>query len=125
MVEPDFIYHQVTGEIYFGTQLLGKGHAGNGVGLNNPDKQTIHNIGPLPRGFYKVQPEMSNSQLGIVSMRLDPQPDDNGKMDWLFGRSGFYIHAPVFSEGCIVQDLSPRCSIAEFVRRGRTLLQVI
>lgn len=116
----DFTYHQKTGEIYFGEQLLGKGHAGNGIGENAPDQQETHNIGPLPRGRYTIQPEMSNNQLGIVAMRLDPSSKNE-----MFGRSGFYIHAPVFSEGCIVQELNIRCSIAEQVRRGRNQLEVV
>lgn len=116
----DLTYHQATGEIYFGTVLLGKGHAGNGAGLNEPSQQEVHNIGPLPRGRYTINPEASSNQLGIVAMRLDPAAGNQ-----MFGRSGFFIHAPAFSEGCIVQELEIRCSIAEQVRRGRNQLDVV
>lgn len=116
----DFTYHQSTGEFFFGPTLLGKGHAGNGAGLNNPLLQDKHNVGPLPRGRYTILPEQSSPQLGIVAMQLNPHLDNQ-----MFGRSAFFIHAPEFSEGCIVQDLGTRCTIAEKVRHGKNQLDVV
>lgn len=115
-----FIFEQSTGRSLNNGLVLGTGHAGNGAGLNNPAQQAGHNIGPLPQGNYTIMPEASNPQLGIVAMALVPDKDNE-----MFGRAGFYIHAPVLSEGCIVQELTTRCVIAELVRKGINRLQVI
>lgn len=116
----DFTYRQSTGEILYGANLLGVGHAGNGTGLNNPAAQDQHNVGPLPRGRYTIEPEASSSRLGIIAMRLTPNLENE-----MFDRSGFFIHAPDFSEGCIVQQETTRCLIAEYVRHGRNQLEVV
>jgi hypothetical protein len=78
------------------------GHCGNGEGLNNPDMQGVHNVGPLPRGRYKIGKWQAHPVLGVLSAALIPQPDSGG-FAWLEGRGGFYIHGPELSEGCIVQ----------------------
>ena len=119
-VPVDFTYHQRTGEMWQGNVLVGKGHAGNGVGENAPDQQEVHKVGPLPRGRYTIQFEACDKTLGIVAMRLTPHPDNQ-----MFNRDGFFIHAPWFSEGCIALDLEPRCIIAEAVRHGRDQLEVV
>lgn len=71
--------------------------------MNNPAMQWVHNVGPLPRGFYKIGAWSTHPVLGPISAPLIPQPDASGSYAWLGGRGGFYIHGPVFSEGCVVQ----------------------
>lgn len=87
-----------------GVLISSDGHSGNGAGLNNPAMQCVHNVGPLPRGRYKIGSWQDyHEHLGPIVAPLIPQPDENGSLAWLCGRGGFYIHGPEFSEGCIIQ----------------------
>ncbi|MEW5745526.1 MAG: tlde1 domain-containing protein [Nitrospirota bacterium] len=105
-------YSQSTGDIYYvddTTELpyiQGRGYAGHGEGLNNPDMQDIPNIGPPPEGDYTIGPEQTNvTGSGTVlrgSMRLTPSPENE-----MYGRGGFLIHGGNMqtmdsSRGCII-----------------------
>lgn len=120
------VYKQSTGELFADAQpgvnrtlgvaeLLGTGHAGNGAGKNNPGMETVHNVGPLPVGHYKIGQWGTHAQLGPISAPLIPQPDENGSYAWLYGRGGFYVHGPEFSEGCIVMPEPVRLAMSQGV----------
>lgn len=86
---------------------VGSGWSGQGLGVDNPDMQSVHNVGPLPRGKYKIGPAYHHPRLGRVTMDLIPNPANE-----MFGRSVFRIHGAASgdtfispgqsSEGCIV-----------------------
>jgi hypothetical protein len=95
-------YKQSTGELSDSTDvLMGIGYAGNGPGLNNPDYQNVHNVGPLPQGFYTIG--APTTEKGPLTMPLTPDPGNR-----MYGRAGFLIHGDnhlmnhTASEGCIV-----------------------
>lgn len=94
------------------------GHSGNGAGRDNPNMQNVPDVGPLPRGRYKIGPWVMGlrrgplSSLGPVTASLTPVPDANGSTSWMCGRFGFFIHGPELSEGCPVQLLSIREAMA-------------
>jgi len=75
--------------------------------------QDVRNVGPLPRGFYTIgawsmDPRPGElAKLGPVTAELDPDPGNE-----TFGRSGFFIHGPEFSEGCIVLPHGVRVQLA-------------
>lgn len=77
--------------------------------------QFVHNIGPLPVGRYKIGAWGTHVQLGPISAPLIPQPVSNAGIEyaWLHGRGGFYIHGPIFSEGCIVMDYGVRLALSK------------
>lgn len=105
-----------------GVILSTTGHSGNGEGLNDPDKQCIHNVGPLPRGRYKIGKWINHPHLGPLSAPLIPQTDGSGSLAWLCGRGGFWIHGPDFSEGCVVQIHDIRLALSN---AGDEFLDVI
>lgn len=92
------------------------GHAGNGPGKNNPDMQSVPNVGPLPVGEYMICRAAKHRRLGPVSMRLEPDPKNR-----MFGRSGFYIHGDCArdpgecSHGCIILPRHVREAVARYV----------
>jgi hypothetical protein len=55
-------------------------------GINNPQYQDMHNIGPVPQGWYTIGPAVQHTQLGPALMLT---PDATNRM---FLRGGFYIH---------------------------------
>lgn len=84
--------------------VIAHGWAGNGAGKNNPDMQSVHSVGPLPQGLYKVGPwEEKHGHLGPIVAHLEQVEGET------FGRDAFYIHGPSTgsnygeeSKGCIV-----------------------
>jgi hypothetical protein len=97
-------YSQSTGDMFddAGT-LIGQGYSGIGEGLNNPAKQDVQGVGPLPQGSYTIGAPFDDPTTGPYSMRLEPAIGNN-----MFGRSAFLIHGDTISNdhtashGCIV-----------------------
>ena len=82
------IYRQSNGVLTYNSgKIIGKGHAGHGLGLNNPSMQTVHGIGPLPCGGYTIGAPINDKNTGPFSLPLTPDPTNK-----MFGRSGFLIH---------------------------------
>ena len=82
------IYEQRTGILKdINGQFIAQGYAGHGSGKNNPAMESVHNIGPLPRGIYYIQAPINKNNTGPYSLPLIP--DVNNEM---YGRSGFYMH---------------------------------
>jgi hypothetical protein len=79
------------------------GYAGHAAGLNNPAMQNVHDIGPLPRGRYKMTALVDSPHTGLATIIMDPDPANE-----MFGRSGFRIHGDnaaanhSASDGCII-----------------------
>lgn len=96
---------------------IGSGWSGNGEGVDNPDKQDVHNVGPLPRGRYRIGPAHNHPHLGPVVMDLIPAPGNQ-----MFGRLAFRIHGAAqgdtfispghSSDGCIILPRPVRERIA-------------
>lgn len=108
-------YEQSTGKLTDANgTLVGTGIAGQGLGLNNPDMQEVHNVGPIPRGRYTITAPYTHPHLGPLTMNLLPFSDNE-----MFGRSDFrihgfsYAHPELSSEGCITQQRSARQIVAD------------
>ena len=108
-------YSQSTGRF----DDIATGYSGNNAGYNNPSLQAVHNIGPIPEGFYLIGPSFTHVRAGPLTMRLAP----TGGTD-TFHRDGFMIHGDTqehalhptpgnsASDGCIILDHSTRAAIA-------------
>lgn len=99
-------------------ELIGFGFAGQREGYNNPDKQNVPDIGPLPRGFYKIGAPYHHPHLGPLTMDLTPFPENQ-----MFGRSLFRIHGrsainpELSSKGCVCQDRPARQFVADHLNQ--------
>ncbi len=88
------------------------GYSGRGEGLNNPAMQNVHDIGPLPVGFYRCAAPVDHTRLGLDAIPLVPFPSNE-----MFTRGGFYAHGDnamrnrTASEGCIVLDAATRARL--------------
>lgn len=109
-------YQQTTGQIsHGGIAPLGTGYSGFGAGKNNPALEYEPNIGPVPRGLYKIgAPEdLEGGPHGPFILPLTPDPANQ-----MFGRFGFLIHGDsishsgLASRGCIILDGAIREQIA-------------
>jgi len=91
---------------------LATGYAGKGDDKNNPDDEAVKGLGPLPCGFYTIEPAVDTVDHGPEVMWLIADPSNE-----MFGRGGFGIHGDsktnpgCASEGCIVMPKSARDTI--------------
>jgi hypothetical protein len=109
-----FTYQQSTGLLLDAkSHVIGRGYAGHGDGLNQPEMQEVHQVGPLPRGFYTIGAPHDDAKTGRVTMDLEPDAGNE-----MFERSLFRLHGDnaarncSASEGCIVMPLDVRLAIA-------------
>lgn len=71
-------------------------------GLNNPNYCSLHNIGPMPTGIYRIHAWGTFPEIGPNAAALEQIGGES------YGRSGFYIHGPALndpmnsSKGCLV-----------------------
>jgi lipoprotein-anchoring transpeptidase ErfK/SrfK len=115
-------YPQTTGHITQEGYVIASGYSGHKAGLFNPVMQSVHDVGPIPRGNYTLRQirdpeEIKRLKLGPVVYYCEPEGTDWGggvgtywtaTMPWMFGRNAFYIHWDnvqcnyTASHGCIV-----------------------
>lgn len=105
-----YMYEQASGELLDETNNpIAAGYAGREAGKNNPDMQNVKGIGPLPRGWYTVQPPADDAVVGKYAMRLIPDASNE-----MFGRNSFFMHGDssehpgLASHGCIVMPRAVR-----------------
>lgn len=79
------------------------GYSGHGEGKNDPSKENVRSVGPIPRGMWRVTGKPYNSKrVGPYALVLEPVGHD------AHGRTAFRVHgdsvkAPgTASNGCIV-----------------------
>lgn len=113
-----------TGDFLFNGAPFAKGYSGNGAGRNNPRMENIKQVGPIPKGRWKIVGQPFDSVAnGRFCLRLAP----NHGTDTL-GRSGFLIHGDSLStpgtasRGCIIL---PRPVRAAIWASGDTDLEVV
>ena len=94
--------------------MMAQGYSGaETIGKNNPKMEHLHNVGPIPVGFYTIGEAFDGSSHGPCVMRLTP--DANNQM---FGRDGFLIHGDLISnpgnasQGCIIMPKFVREAIS-------------
>mmetsp|Transcript_20156 Transcript_20156/g.17851 ORF Transcript_20156/g.17851 Transcript_20156/m.17851 type:complete len:263 (-) Transcript_20156:17-805(-) len=110
-----WIYSQTTGVLKYGEkEITGKtkGYSGVGDGLNNPDKEDVGFVGPIPRGKWKIG--KVDTSKGAITIHLDPVGHNAKK------RYAFRIHGDngdmnkSASEGCIIlpKDIREKISLS-------------
>lgn len=96
------------------------GYSGKRSGRNNPEMETVPDVGPIPRGKYHFGSPHDSDHMGPYAVALIPDGHDAR------GRSGFYLHGNNVehdaSEGCII--LSPRSNRESIVATGEALLVI-
>lgn len=96
-------YSQSTGQLKRDGNLISLGYSGFGEGKNNPEMESVPNVGPIPKGLYEISAPYDTTTHGPLVMALVPQEGTN-----TFGRSGFLMHGDsiehpgLASHGCII-----------------------
>lgn len=100
------------------------GSAGRESGRNNPAAQCQKNVGPLPVGDYRMR-IVDHPRFAKPAIRLYPLAwSEEGTLEHMCGRSGFYIHGGTVSHGCILLGRAERSAISGLVEAGFTVLRV-
>ena len=116
-------YSQLSGALSHDGQPVGAGYSGMGPGKNNPALQNVHDVGPIPRGIWRIGPPYDTATHGPHAMALTPEPGTD-----TFGRAGFLIHADSVSHpgqascGCIVLSSALRHQISSSGDRSLTIV---
>jgi len=114
-----WVFAQATGELFCDDDLntpLTIGYSGFGEGKNNPAMQQIHDIGPIPRGYWTIGTPEDVETAGPHGPFVLPLTPIDGTMT--YGRSGFLIHGDAVnhagsaSHGCIILNRHIREDIA-------------
>lgn len=105
-------YNQRTGELSSADGVLATGYSGAPGAKNDPEKQDLTNVGPIPRGTYTVGVPFTSDAHGPWAMRLTPDPTNE-----MYGRAGFLMHGDsvehpgAASEGCIIMPRDVRKTV--------------
>ena len=98
-----WFYSQRSGELKREAEVIACGYSGKGACKNSPDKQHLHNYGPIPRGRYTVLQPRNSADVGPYALQLRPHPENR-----MHGRGAFMLHGDskanpgTASEGCII-----------------------
>lgn len=88
------------------------GYSGCSEGRNNPNLESRHDLGPIPRGYYHIGPAYHHPVLGPLTMNLTPDV-----LTDTFGRSLFRIHGNNAendaSHGCIILNKQTRLLVSQ------------
>ena len=117
-----WIYIQTSGKMFAPDgELLAVGYSGHGEGRNNPAMQAVHDVGPIPVGWYDIGPPHDTTEHGPFVMALTPHEGNQ-----MFGRSAFLCHGDNSthdaSKGCII--FSPRSLREKIWASGDRSLEV-
>lgn len=117
-------YSQRTGELQQDGKHVATGYSGAGSGKNNPEKENVRNVGPIPRGEWTiVGPPVNTAEHGPYVLTLKPSADTP-----TFGRDGFLLHGDskespgCASHGCVIM---PRSAREEVWKSGDRDLEVV
>ena len=97
-----WVYHQSTGDLEYSGQLVGKGYSGVIGYKNDPASEALENLGPIPRGSYRIEEPRYSSKTGPYALPLYPVGHS------AHGRKHFQIHGDsrrspgTASSGCII-----------------------
>jgi hypothetical protein len=100
-------YVQLSGDLFKGNAYIETGYSGKvPEGKNDPSKECVKNVGPIPRGLYDIGPEKSSpSPVTLVLSADDPRYCNPP-------RDGFLIHGDnstgTASTGCIILSRKTR-----------------
>lgn len=103
-----WVYRSGSGDLYQNSTRIATGYAGAPGAINDPRKQNVKNVGPLPCGLYTIEPPHDSKDTGPYTLFL--KPDAYNEM---FGRRDFAVHGDTSppgnaSHGCVIQSRSVR-----------------
>lgn len=119
----NWVYKQSTGELFKDGKLIETGYSGALTNKNNPDREQVRGMGPIPRGTWKIGSSgTSKGPLTITLIHISGSTYDRDMRtfrmhgDKRIGIAGFA------SEGCIIMSHPTRLLVS---KDTGTLLEVV
>lgn len=116
-------YEQGSGRLLRDGSKVATGYSGAPEGRNDPLKQGVVDVGPIPRGRWAIGAPYFSQTHGPYTLPLTPQPGTE-----TFGRGGFLVHGDSLehpgnaSRGCLILPLAVR---QQMWREGDHSLEVV
>ncbi|EPF0316106.1 DUF2778 domain-containing protein [Enterobacter cancerogenus] len=108
-----WLYKQSTGELFKDGKLIETGYSGALTNKNNPDREHVRGMGPIPRGMWKIG--SSGTSKGPLTITLKHISGNSYARDM----HSFRMHGdkrvgiPGYaSEGCIIMSPSTRLLVS-------------
>lgn len=125
--ERRWVMNQRTGELRDPDgNVLESGYSGAPDYVNNPDAENLRDLGPIPRGRYRIGETFNSARTGPNSIRLAPEGHN------AHDRTGLQIHGEnprrpprSFSEGCPIYGPATRRRITQSQQQGVQWLDVV
>ena len=115
---------QRTGNLYSPSgEVVTVAYSGHSEGKNNPELESVPNVGPIPRGLWAMSAPRSTLTHGPFVIPLTPLPGTD-----THGRSGFMCHGDSVSTpgsaslGCLIL---PKPYRVRLWKSGDPLLRVV
>lgn len=109
-----WIYKQSTGELYRDGKLIETGYSGILTNKNNPDREQVRGMGPVPRGTWRIGSAGTSKgplTITLVPLSVNAYERDMGTFrmhgDKRHGIRGFA------SAGCIIMGPSTRLLVSK------------
>ncbi|EMN3918900.1 TPA: DUF2778 domain-containing protein [Citrobacter amalonaticus] len=107
-------YKQSTGELFKDGTLIETGYSGSLTNKNNPDREHVRGMGPIPRGTWKIG--STGTSKGPLTITLVHVSGDSYSRDMrtfrMHGDKRIGI-AGFASEGCIIMSPSTRLLVSK------------
>jgi hypothetical protein len=108
-------YSQSSGQLSRNGVLVGTGYSGYGADKNQPNDESVKDLGPIPQGEYTIGPPeaLNGGPHGPFVLPLTPKSTNQ-----MFGRSGFLLHGDniefpgMASKGCMIMGRPIREEVA-------------
>lgn len=101
-------YQQKTGRLSLNGRLVAVGYSGQPGYKNDPTKQHLKGLGPIPRGKWKITEKYDSKNVGPFTLKLQAVDVRFDDVHDVTGRSAFRIHGDSIrnpgsaSNGCII-----------------------
>lgn len=101
-------YHQKSGKLFHNGVFVATGYSGQPGYKNDPTKQHLRALGPVPRGKWKITERYDSKNVGPYTLKLQAVDDRFDDVHDETKRSAFRIHGDSIknpgtaSNGCII-----------------------
>lgn len=107
-------YKQSTGELFKDGKLIETGYSGSLTNKNNPDREHVRGMGPIPRGTWKIgRTGTSKGPLTITLLYVSGNAYNRDMRTFRIHGDKRVGIAGFASEGCIIMSNSTRLLVSK------------
>ncbi|BCU54807.1 tlde1 domain-containing protein [Enterobacter kobei] len=107
-------YKQSTGELFKDGKLIETGYSGSLTNKNNPDREHVRGMGPIPRGTWKIgRTGTSKGPLTITLLHVSGNAYNRDMRTFRIHGDKRVGIAGFASEGCIIMSNSTRLLVSK------------